>query len=72
MLTDTLLRDMNPFISDDSAEAKLYSDNSIYDRMSLSVANNLIAPFLRILALANLPINATKAMLNDDGKVTAE
>jgi len=60
MMTDTLLWDMNPFIADDSAEAKLYSDNSVYDRVSLSVANNLVAPFLRILSLANLPINATK------------
>jgi len=51
---------MNPFIADDSDEAKLYSDNSVYDRVSLSVANNLVAPFLRILSLANLPINATK------------
>lgn len=72
MITDSLLWDMNPFIADDSDEAKLYSDNSVYDRVSLSVANNLVAPFLRILSLANLPINATKWMLNDDGKVTPE
>lgn len=73
IMTDPLLRDINPFISDDSPEAQLYEDNSIYERMALAVANNYIAPFLRILSFANTFVfNPIKWSFNDEWTITPQ